>query len=256
MQKMPVLFVGHGSPMNVIEDNPFTAQWSKMAADIPRPVAILCVSAHWFEEENLVSMAEKPVTIHDFYGFPKSLYQIAYPAPGAPEWAEKVAALADGSVRKAPDRGLDHGAWSVLRFMYPGADIPTFQLSVNADATPLENFRRGRTLAALREEGMLILGSGNIVHNLSRVNWDMEGGYSWADDFDRYIKEAITSGQYNRVVEYPSAGASANHAFTIRDHFDPLLYALGATDAGEPVKVYNDARVLGSISMTSYRIGG
>lgn len=255
MQKMPVLFVGHGSPMNIIEENAYTDGWRNMARSIPVPAAILCVSAHWFVDANLVSAAETPKTIHDFYGFPESLYRITYPAPGAPECAQKVVALSKGVVQQVPGRGLDHGTWSVLHFMYPEADIPVFQMSVHAGNTPAESFQMGRMLSTLRDEGVLIVGSGNIVHNLSLVNWDMEGGFPWADDFDDYIKTAILSGHYDDVLHYASAGDAASYAFVGRDHYDPLLYALGATDAGEPVQVFNDARVLGSLSMTSYRIG-
>ena len=255
MQRMPVLFVGHGSPMNSIEENVFTDGWRSMARDITKPKAILCVSAHWFVEANLVSAAESPKTIHDFYGFPESLYEITYPTPGAPAYAQTIVALSKGVVQQVPDRGLDHGAWSVLRFMYPKADVPVLQLSVHAGNTPAQSFQMGRMLSALRGEGVLIIGSGNIVHNLSLVSWDMEGGFPWADDFDRYIKTAILSGRYDDVLRYTLAGGSANHAFVGRDHYDPLLYALGATDAGESIQVYNDARVLGSLSMTSYRIG-
>lgn len=255
MSKMPVVFVGHGSPMNIIEENSFTRGWAEMAQAIPRPRAILCVSAHWFISGNAVSVAEAPATIYDFSGFPRALYAMEYPAPGAPALAKKVQGLWPEHTRADAGRGLDHGAWSVLRFMYPAADIPVFQCSVNADNTPAESYALGQRLAPLREEGVLILGSGNIVHNLALIGWDMPGGLPWADDFDAYIRAAVLEGRHEAVMEYGQAGLSARMAFHQRDHYDPLLYALGAAGAEGPVRVYNDARTLGSLSMTSYILG-
>lgn len=255
MTVMPVLFVGHGSPMNIIEKNRFTTGWKEIAEAIPRPKAILCVSAHLYVSGNVVTGAEQPGTIHDFYGFPEELYQVEYPASGSPELAERVAALVPNTNIDA-ERGLDHGAWSVLHFMYPDAAIPVAQLSVNSNNTPLESFQIGHGLRPLREQGILVIGSGNVVHNLRLVDWDMEeDGFGWADDFDAYIKTSILEGRYGDVIRYERAGSSAVRAFAYRDHYDPLLYSLGAADAGEPVKVYNDARVLGSLSMTSYLFG-
>ncbi len=250
MSRMPVLFVGHGSPMNIVERNAFTGGWAEMAARVPAPKAILCVSAHWYGAGDAVSGAAQPDTIHDFYGFPEELYRVQYPAPGAPELAQRLAALAP-ALRVDPERGLDHGAWSVLHFMYPDADIPVTQLSVNAGNTPQESYRAGQALQPLRDEGVLILGSGNIVHNLGLVGWEMDGGYDWADAFDAYIRDAILAGRHDDVIHYEAAGASAARAFTHRDHYDPLLYALGAAGDSRPT-VFNDVRTLGAISMTSY----
>lgn len=254
MASMPVLFVGHGSPMNVVEKNPFTEGWRAMAAAIPRPRAVLCVSAHWYIEGDLLSGTAQPATIHDFYGFPEELYAVRYPAPGAPALAQRAAGLLPGA-QIDPQRGLDHGAWSVLRFLYPDADIPVVQLSVNAANTPQQNYQTGRALRPLRDEGVLILGSGNIVHNLGRVSWEMDGGYDWADEFDARIKKVVLAGRPEEVIHYEAAGPAAAKAFSIRDHYDPLLYALGAAGEGGGVQVFCDARVLGSISMTSYILG-
>lgn len=242
--------------MNVIEANRFAKTWEYMAGTFPKPEAILCVSAHWYGMGQFVSSAQQPATIHDFYGFPDELYKIEYPAPGAPELAAKVASL-DG-LNAAADHamGLDHGAWCVLSYMYPNADIPVCQLSVNAGNTPQASCDAGRALGPLRSEGVLVIGSGNIVHDLSMIDWGMEtGGYGWADEFDLYIRDAITDGRYRDVIDYENAGYSAKKAFKRRDHYDPLLYILGACEKGEKARVFNDERVFGSISMTSYIIG-
>ena len=256
MKKMPVMFVGHGSPMNVVEKNRFTEGWKKMAGLLPRPAAVLCVSAHWYGDGTSVSAAEKPGTIYDFYGFPRQLYEIAYPAPGAPELAGRTAELLGAeSTYLDPERGLDHGAWSVLHFMYPQADVPVCQLSIDAHLTPQQSYETGKKLRPLRDEGILILGSGDVVHNLARLDWNMSGGYPWADEFDAYIKSALLEGRHDDVVHYGRGGTAAGLAFTHRDHYDPLLYALGAVEEGEKVDVHNDERLMGSLSMTSYLFG-
>lgn len=254
MSRMPVLFVGHGSPMNIIEKNRFTATWSTMAAAIPRPRSILCVSAHWFDRGLAVSGALQPETIHDFYGFPAELYDVQYPAPGAPELAERLVSTLP-EIRLDPARGPDHGAWSVLHFMYPKADIPVCQLSVNALFSPRQSYEVGQRLSFLRDEGVLILGSGDVVHNLALVNWEMEDGYDWADEFDAYIKAALIEGRPEEVIDYQKAGFAANRSFSYRDHYDPLLYALGAVASDDQVRVFNDERVMGALSMTSYIFG-
>lgn len=255
MAKMPVLFMGHGSPMNIVEKNRFTRCWKEVADSIAVPAAILCVSAHWFQRGLAVSGTDQPETIYDFYGFPPELYQIKYPAPGAPQLAEKIRQLQPGTIIIDQDRGLDHGTWSLLHFMYPEAEIPVCQLSVNASFSPQESYRAGKLLSPLREEGVLIIGSGNVVHNLAEVDWEKTGGYDWADEFDDFIKKAVTEGSHDDVIHYEKAGPSAKVAFYGRDHYEPLLFALGATESGETVRVFNDERVMGSLSMTSYLIG-
>ncbi len=248
---MPVWFVGHGSPMYIIEDNPFCHEWQNIARRIPTPKAILCISAHWYGEGQAVCASEYPRTIHDFYGFPQALYQIQYPAPGAPELAESVVSLFSGQASFDTEWGLDHGAWSILNFMFPKADIPVCQLSVNALLTPEQSYQAGQLLQPLREDGVLIIGSGNIVHNLGMIDWKKADGFDWADEFDAYIKDAIIQYQHDQVIQYQQVNASRN-AFSLRDHFDPLLYILGASDQNDQIHVFNDARVMGSLSMTSY----
>lgn len=252
MSRMPVVFVGHGSPMNAIESNPFTEQWQKIVAEIPRPEAILSISAHWFTRGTRVSDAEQPRMVYDMYGFPAELYRVRYDAPGSPTLAAQVQKALGNRVQADATWGLDHGTWSVLRWMFPAADIPVVQLSVDANASMRDYFEMGKRLAPLREQGILIFGSGNVVHHLARVAWDMRGGFPWADEFDAYIKTNILARHAENVIDYHRAGASASLAFPTPDHFAPLLYALGASNAGDTVRVFNDQRVLGSLSMTGY----
>lgn len=254
-KKMPVLFVGHGSPMNAIENNSFTKSWEALGHELPKPQAILSVSAHWYTEGTFVNDSEHPRMVYDMYGFPPALYQVQYPAPGAPETARKVASLLQPGASVDNSWGLDHGSWSVLCRMFPGADIPVFQLSVNGLAGAQKHFELGQRLAVLREQGVLIFGSGNVVHNLRRVDWDNAGGYPWAEEFDGYIREKIQARAFGDVVDYRAAGASATLSVPTPDHFYPLLYALGASDAADNVTVLNDACTMGSLSMTSYLFG-
>ncbi|MGI6239248.1 MAG: 4,5-DOPA dioxygenase extradiol [Christensenellales bacterium] len=252
MPKMPTLFIGHGSPMNAIEDNAYAKSWMALGRDLPRPEAILCVSAHWFTGGTRTSDAESPETIYDMYGFPKELYEVVYAAPGSPKFAHATRDLL-GGIPIDNSWGLDHGTWSVLRRMYPDADIPVFQLSVDARASTQAHFDMGRKLAPLRDQGVMILGSGNIVHNLRRVDWNVAGGFPWAEAFDDYIKQSILSGDYARVVDYQQAGESAPLAVPTLDHYAPLLYTLGAAREDDAVRVFNDSCSLGSISMTCYQ---
>lgn len=255
MKRMPVLFIGHGSPMNAIEENQFTAQWEALGKSLPRPQAILSVSAHWFTPGSRMMDSPAPKTIYDMYGFPDELYEIVYGAPGSPHFAKQAKKLIGRTVETDNTWGFDHGTWSVLHRMYPKADIPVFQLSVDRDASFEEHFQTGRDLRALREQGVLIFGSGNIVHNLARIQWNMEGGYPWAEDFDNYIKQNILNGNHRDVIRFEKAGVSASLAFTIPDHFAPLLYVLGASDEEDSVSVLNESCILGSLSMTSYLLG-
>lgn len=250
MEKMPVLFVGHGSPMNAIEDNPFTEQWERLGRELPRPQAILSVSAHWFTSGMRVTDAPKLKMVYDMYGFPGELYRVQYPAPGSPRFAGMARELV--SARIDNSWGLDHGSWSVLRRMFPKADIPVFQLSVDFEAAPQQHFNLGRKLRGLREQGVLILGSGNIVHNLAMIDWNMAGGYPWAKAFDGYVKECVLSRQFDRVVHYERAGDAAKYAFRTIDHYAPLLYVLGASDEDDRITVFNDVCSMGSMSMTGY----
>lgn len=252
MERMPALFAGHGSPMNAIEDNPFTRRWEALGTELPRPKAILSVSAHWFTAGTKVADDPAPETIYDMYGFPEALYKIIYNAPGAPLLAREAQMLVGDACKIDNAWGLDHGTWSVLCRMYPKADIPVFQLSVNAHATPQQHFELGRRLRPLREKGVMIFGSGNIVHNLAKVSWGMAGGFPWADEFDAYIKRHILAKNFEKAVQYQQAGASAALSFTTLDHYAPLLYVLGAADEADEITVFNDARTMGSLSMTGY----
>ncbi len=253
MARMPVVFLGHGSPMNAMEHNEFTKSWEELGKTLPRPKAIVAVSAHWFTRGLFVTDAERPKQVYDMYGFPPELYRVTYPAAGAPELARRTAGLAGAQVDNS--WGLDHGAWAVLCRMFPKADIPVFQLSVDAQASPERQVETGRRLAPLRGEGVLVLCSGNVVHNLGAVDWNMPGGYPWADEFDAYIRAAVQSGDRDAVVRYQNAGSSARMAVPRPDHFYPLLCALGAADSSDAVSVFCDARVLGGLSMTCYRFG-
>ncbi len=249
---MPALFVGHGSPMNAIEDNQYTQMWKEIAKRILKPQAILSISAHWYTEGTRVNDMETPKIIYDFYGFPEELYQVDYQIKGDPKRAIMTRDLINSDVTIDNTWGIDHGTWSVLCRMYPEADIPVYQLSIDRNAPPESHYKLGQEIRSLREEGVMILGSGNVVHNLSRVKWGMEGGYPWADQFDEYIKGKIIDKQYQDVVNYQSAGESANLAFHTLEHYYPLLYVLGAARDEDELTIFNDSCTLGSLSMTSY----
>lgn len=268
MKKMPVAFIGHGSPMNALEDNPFTRGWRSMAAAMPVPAAILMVSAHWYVRGTWVLDDPSPKMTYDMYGFPEALYRIVYAAPGAPAMAHRTIELLQASQIEArvDNRwGFDHGAWSVLHHMYPQRDVPVFQLSIDSTAPAEVHYRIGQALAILRESGVLIIGSGNIVHNLRLVDWSKASqGFEWADQFDQVIHDQIVKRSFDAVVLAGSPGAAgianiasmagkeAQLSIPTPDHFFPLLYVLGACDNNDQVSVFNNARVFGSISMTSY----
>lgn len=252
MKHMPALFIGHGSPMNAIEDNRFVRQWKSIAEKIPRPEAILSVSAHWYTKGTKIMDEVSPKTIYDMYGFPDELYKIIYNAKGSPNLADKTIKLINSTVEIDNSWGYDHGTWSVLHRMYPNADIPVIQLSVDKNASMQDHYNIGRKLNRLRKDGILIFGSGNITHNLSRVNWQMSGGYDWAEDFDEYIIENIKQQNHDNIIDYKKAGKSADYAVPISDHYAPILYVLGALGENEKVSVFNDECILGSLSMTSY----
>lgn len=252
MTRTPALFVGHGSPMNAIEDNGFTGGWRRIASLMPRPEAILCVSAHWYTHGTRIMDNPNPKMIYDMYGFPKELYEIVYPAPGSPEFAGKAKGLLGSAATPDSGWGFDHGAWSVLYVMFPNADIPVFQVSVDRRGTPESHYELGRKLAVLREEGVLILGSGNVVHNLAMVDFDREDGFDWAYEFDAYIRDAVMSRRHELAIGYGKAGECARLAFPTPDHFHPLLAVLGASNADDDISVFNEACAMGSLSMTCY----
>lgn len=252
VEKAPALFVGHGSPMNAIEDNSYAQTWETIAKTFPKPKGILTISAHWYTRGIRTNDLVQPKMVYDMYGFPEALYQVQYNAPGMPDLAHRLSELLSSDIKIDNTWGFDHGTWSVLRRMYPNADIPVLQLSINGNLGPEDHYALGKALRGLREEGILIFGSGNVVHNLGRVNWDIDGGYPWAEEFDTYIKEAIISRNHEKVIQYQEAGASSKLAFTTPDHFYPLLYVLAASDDTDRLEIFNDGCALGSLSMTSY----
>jgi 4,5-DOPA dioxygenase extradiol len=257
--KMPVLFMGHGSPMNGIEDNAFSAAWAKVAKEIPRPKAVLCISAHWLTRGTAVTAMERPPTIHDFGGFPKELFEVEYPAPGSPAVAEDV----KRAVRSLPvamdhEWGLDHGAWTVIRRMYPEADVPVLQMSIDYHQPPRFHYNLGRELASLRGKGILILGSGNMVHNLRRIAFDRiddpEYGFDWALEMKARFAKLILARDHDALIDYGKLGEAAKLSIPTPDHYYPLLYVLGLQDKGEAATLFNDKAVGGSITMTSVKI--
>ncbi len=252
---MPVLFMGHGSPMNAIEDNEFSRGWSEAAKAIPRPQAILCISAHWETRGLGVTAMEKPRTIHDFGGFPPELYAMQYPAPGSPQLARRVGKLIH-SAQVIPDQrwGLDHGTWSVLCRMFPEADIPVVQLSLDRTQASAFHYQVGQELRLLREEGVLIVGSGNIVHNLRLIAWEGEP-FDWAVEFDRRVKGWILAEKHDPIVHYENQDRPAELSINSAEHYLPLLYVLGAMQPGEAVSFFNEQVFAGSLSMRCVRIG-
>lgn len=252
--RMPVLFVGHGSPMNAITDNIYKEAWIKLG-ELLKPKAILCISAHWYTEGTKVDPAEHPAQIYDMYGFPDELYRVKYPAKGAPDLAKQVQTLIGPDCQFNSDWGIDHGTWSVLNWMYPLADIPVVQLSVDGTREARYHFNIGEKLAPLREAGVLIIGSGNIVHNLRKIAWNLPGGYPWADEFDEIIRDAILQRRFERIIDYQKIGESALLSVPTPDHYFPLLYVLGASTTEDKPVIFNEGRELGSMSMTGYLFG-
>ncbi len=253
--KMPALFVGHGNPMNAIDRNEFHLAWNALGARLPRPRAILCISAHWETRNAHVTATETPETIHDFYGFPKALFDVRYPAPGDPALARRVASLvASEGIRLDPVRGLDHGAWSVLVAMYPAADTPVVQLSIDTTQPGRHHLALARQLAPLRDEGILVMGSGNVVHNLRAFDFRDPAPLDWAIRADATIREHIQGGNLEALADYPASGPDARLAVPTPEHYLPLLYAVALQQPGETAELFND-RVQGSISMTSVLIG-
>ena len=244
--RMPLLFVGHGNPMNAIEENRFSTSWQQIGHSLPRPKAILSVSAHWLTNGTRVLNVQRPETIHDFGGFPRELYEQQYPAPGAPEWAVETQKLAKKKHILLDDEwGFDHGTWSVLKKMFPGADIPVYQLSIDYRAPIREHYDLAQELRALREKGVLVLGSGNIVHNLPAVNFTDPRPYDWAKEFDEKISGWITGGDDMSIVEFQKLGRLASLAHPTYDHFLPLIYTLGFRHASEEPVFFNDGFEIG-----------
>jgi 4,5-DOPA dioxygenase extradiol len=254
--RMPALFIGHGSPMNALEDNEFSRGWREVAEQMPRPRAVLCISAHWETNGVQVTSSAHPETIHDFYGFPEALFKVVYPAPGDRQLACRVADLLGGAGADLdPRRGLDHGAWSVLRAMYPGADVPVVQLSLATEKSGAFHLQLARNLAPLRNESVLILGSGNIVHNLRLLDWQRDDGFDWADRFRDAVRGRIEARGYAALAAYETLGPESRLAVPTPEHYLPLLYALGVQEQNEHLSFFCDRTVMGSISMMSVKVG-
>jgi 4,5-DOPA dioxygenase extradiol len=252
IKKMPAMFIGHGSPLNAIDENEYVQQWIEIGKKLEKPDAILSISAHWVTRGTCINDEDNPKMIYDMYGFPAELYNVEYPAPGSKKMAHNTMTLIDENVTINNEWGIDHGTWSVLCRMFPDADIPVYQLSLNQSASAEEHYKIGQEISGLREKGVLIMGSGNIVHNLYKVNFNMQSGYPWADDFDKYIQDAIISRDYASIINFNLAGESAKQAFYTTEHYFPLLYVLGASHEDDQLSIYNDSRTLGSVSMTCY----
>lgn len=252
---MPTLFIGHGSPLNSIEENEFTKVWREIASKIPRPDAILCVSAHWYISSLMVGAMKHPRTIHDFYGFPPELYQQQYPAPGFPNLAKMISqSLENYSISLDQSWGLDHGTWSVLMHMYPDADIPTLQLSIDYTKPPRFHFELGQKLAFLRNQRVLIIGSGNLVHNLAAVNWRNQNlVYEWAQEFEEKIYDSLYSDNQATFIDFENMKDVGKKAHPSLDHYLPLLYVKGAASSSQAIEVFNRKIIMGSISMTCYK---
>jgi 4,5-DOPA dioxygenase extradiol len=258
--KMPVLFLGHGSPMNAIEENEFVTGWRNIGYTIPKPRAILCVSAHWETRGTCVTSMQKPATIHDFGGFPCELFEVEYPAPGSPELAMETKSIIKKAIVELDDKwGLDHGCWSVIKHLYPNADVPVIEMSLDYYQSPQHHYDLAKELSPLRDKGVLIIGSGNIIHNLRLVNWEKINepgfGYDWALEANEKIKDFILLNDHESLIDYKSQGKAFNLAIPTPDHFLPLLYSLALKKEDEPVNIFNDKAVMGSLTMTSIKIG-
>ncbi len=257
-QKMPVLFLGHGSPMNAIEENEFVSNFRRLGKEVARPKVILCISAHWETKGTKVTAMQQPPTIHDFGGFPQALFDVQYPAPGSPELAQITKEIITKTdVALDHHWGLDHGAWSVIKHMYPDADIPVIQLSLDYTKSPKYHYELGQELEKLRHKGVLIVGSGNVVHNLRKVKWDKLNdtyAWDWAKEANEKMKSFILDGNHQALVDYGKQGSSFAMSIPTPEHYLPLMYVLGLKDKNESVELFNDQMVGGSIGMLSLRI--
>lgn len=258
--KHPVLFIGHGSPMNGIEDNEFSQTWAKMGREIQKPKAVLVISAHWLTKGTHITAMNNPKTIHDFGGFPQELFNVQYPAKGSPELAKETAKLIQTTdVGLDHDWGLDHGTWTVVRHMYPDADIPVLQLSIDYSKPPQYHYDLAKQLASLRKKGVLIIGSGNMVHNLRMVAWNKINepnyGFDWAIEMDKVFKDKISDKDHNALINYETLNKAAKLAIPTPDHYYPLLYNLALQNEKDETSFFNDKLVGGSLNMTSVKIG-
>ena len=259
-QLMPVVFVGHGSPMNGIENNAFSQRWTKLAKEIPTPRAVLVVSAHWFTKGTKITEMDFPATIHDFGGFPQALFDVQYPAPGNPVLARETAALIHTTqVELSHDWGLDHGTWTIVRHMYPKANIPVLQLSIDYTKDASHHYALAKEIQSLRKKGVLIMGSGNMVHNLRMVAWDKlnepEYGYDWAHHMNSKFKSLIQDGNHQELIHYELLGKEALLAIPTPEHYLPLVYMLALKKEKDGIEFFNDKAVGGSLTMTSVKFG-
>ena len=257
--KMPVLFLGHGSPMNAMEENEFVMGFRNIAKTLPEPNAILCISAHWFTNGTKVTAMEMPNTIHDFGGFPRELYEVQYPAKGSPLLAEETKSILHPTLVELDHKwGLDHGAWSVIKHLYPNANIPVVQLSIDYTKPAEYHYELAQRLQSFRNKGILIIGSGNIIHNLGLVdfqNFDKENyGYDWAIEAREMINNYLLNGNYQPLLEYEKQSKAFQLAIPTPDHFLPLIYALGMQQKSDKLQLFNDKLMAGSLSMTSLKI--
>lgn len=258
-QRMPVLFLGHGSPMNAIEENEFVQGFRKLGTEIPTPKAILCISAHWETRGTFVTAMEHPQTIHDFGGFPPELFAVQYPAPGSPELAKETKKLiTSAEVGLDQNWGLDHGAWSVIKHLYPNANIPVIQLSLDYGKSPKHHYELAKELKMLRDKGVLIIGSGNMVHNLGRVDWKnlntVDYAFDWAAEARSKMNKFILDCDHQSLIDYDKQGAEFKLAIPTPEHYLPLLYTLALQDKNESISLFNDKAVAGSLTMTSVKI--
>ena len=258
-EQMPVLFLGHGSPMNAIEENEFVAEFRRMGEEIERPRAVLCISAHWETRGTFVTAMDKPRTIHDFGGFPKALFEVQYPAPGAPTLAKETRQIVQSTEVGLDQKwGLDHGAWSVIKHMYPKADVPVIQMSLDRSKPPQFHYNLGKELTSLRKKGVLIVGSGNMVHNLRKVAWNQINednfAFDWAREASGKMKEFINNDDHPSLIQYEKQGAAFQLAIPTPEHYLPLLYALALKQEKEQIQIFNDKAVGGSLTMTSIKI--
>ena len=255
--RLPVIFIGHGSPMNALEENRFTEAWRALGEATPAPRAVLAISAHWLTDGVAVTAMPAPRTIHDFGGFPQALFDMRYPAPGDPALATQIQTLlAPLNVALDQTWGLDHGVWSVLKHVYPDANVPVLQLSIDANQPPSWHFALGQRLAVLREQGVLIVGTGNVVHNLRTMRFDGSGAQPWAERFNMQVRQAIERRDFSAVVDYRQWGQDAALSVPSDEHFLPLLYVLGATRSDDRLTLLSDEIVGSSISMLSVVAGG
>ena len=256
--KMPVLILGHGNPMNAIEENEFGAGFRKIGREITKPNAILCISAHWETRGTFVTAMENPPTIHDFGGFPKELFEVQYPAPGSPELAKQTKKLITRTEVGLEDKwGLDHGAWSVIKHLYPDADIPVIQMSIDYTQPARYHYELAKEIRSLRQKGVLIIGSGNMVHNLRMVAWkklNEEFAFDWATEANETMKTHILSGDHQPLIDFKHQGKAFDLAIPTPEHYLPLLYALALKEENEKVTLFNDKPVGGSLTMTSLKI--